>query len=173
MPYYVGLLRAVNVGGTGKLPMVDLRAMCAEIGFTDAATYIASGNVVFSSELEAGPVKSALEARLAEYAGKGVPVMVRDAQEMKALFAANPFSDAPGNKAVVIFLDEPAPLDALDQADGGNGEQMALGIREIYVNYVNGQGTSKLRIPMATQGTARNMNTVRKLVEMVTRSAEP
>ena len=167
MTRYVGLLRAVNVGGTGKLPMADLRAMCAEAGFTDVATYIASGNVVFSSDLSAEAVKDALEARLADYAGKPVPVMIRDADEMAVIVEANPFPDAPGNKAVVVFLDEAAPEGALADAVHVKGEEMVLGRREIYVHYVNGQGASKLRIPAAADGTARNMNTMRKLVDMV------
>ena len=62
----------MNVGGTGKMPMADLREMCAEVGFADVATYIASGNVVFSSELGAAAVKDVLEARLAVYAGTSV-----------------------------------------------------------------------------------------------------
>jgi len=48
---YVALLRAVNVGGTGKLPMAALKAMCETIGCTNVRTYIASGNVVFDSRL--------------------------------------------------------------------------------------------------------------------------
>ena len=167
MTRYVGLLRAVYVGGTGKLPMATLRAMCAEIGFDDVATYIASGNVVFSSDLDAAAVKDILEARLADYAGKAVPVMIRDTNEIAAILAANPFPDAAGNKAVVVFLDEPVLDEALAEAVHVKGEEMALGRREIYIHYVNGQGTSKLRIPAAGAGTARNMNTVRKLVEMV------
>ena len=57
MPRYVALLRAVNVGGTGKLPMTELKAMCGDEGFADVETYIASGNVVFSSKLGAAKVK--------------------------------------------------------------------------------------------------------------------
>jgi uncharacterized protein (DUF1697 family) len=47
MTTYIALLRAVNVGGTGKLPMAELKAMCIEMGFANVQTYIASGNVVF------------------------------------------------------------------------------------------------------------------------------
>ena len=74
MPRYVALLRAVNVGGTGKLPMTELTAMCLDAGFADVQTYIASGNVVFSSKLGAAKVKAALEQRLHAYAGKPVGV---------------------------------------------------------------------------------------------------
>jgi len=167
MTRYVGLLRAVNVGGTGKLPMADLRAMCAEIGFADVQTYIASGNVVFDSDLTAGDAQAVLEARLADYAGNPVPVMIRDADEMAAILADDPFPDAPGNQSVVIFLDAPPDAPALADARHVQGERMQLGRREIYVHYVNGQGASRLRIPAADQGTARNMNTLRKLTKML------
>ena len=76
MTGYVALLRAVNVGGTGKLPMADLREMCVALGFDGVRTYIASGNVVFSTGLSEAEVKKALEERLRAYAGKPVGVMV-------------------------------------------------------------------------------------------------
>ena len=46
MPVFIALLRAINVGGTGKLPMSDLRSLCEKAGFRNVRTYIASGNVV-------------------------------------------------------------------------------------------------------------------------------
>ena len=61
MTAFVALLRAVNVGGTGKLPMTELKAMCEELGFTGVRTYIASGNVVFASRKSETAVKAALE----------------------------------------------------------------------------------------------------------------
>ena len=74
---YVALLRAVNVGGTGKLAMAELKAMCEAAGFLSVRTYIASGNVVFQSPKTEVQVKAALEAALSTYAGKPVGVMVR------------------------------------------------------------------------------------------------
>ena len=85
---------------------------------------------------------------------------------MQAVLKANPFPKAPPNYTYAIFLDEPPPRDALDHATGVNGEEMRLGTREIYVHYATGMGTSKLKIPAAKSGTARNMNTVAKLAEM-------
>ncbi len=70
MMAYVALLRAVNVGGTGKLSMAELERMCVRAGFEDVRTYIASGNVVFGSKLPEAAVKSRLEAALSAYAGK-------------------------------------------------------------------------------------------------------
>jgi len=164
---YVALLRAVNVGGTGKLPMADLREMCVQIGFRDVQTYIASGNVVFEADGTAAEVQATLAARLADYAGKPVGVLIRDAAEMAAILAANPFADQPGNKVVTMFLDAPATAADLATARHVQGEEMARGAREIYVHYALGQGPSKLLIPAAAAGTARNMNTVAKLAAMV------
>jgi uncharacterized protein (DUF1697 family) len=166
MPAYIALLRAVNVGGTGKLPMAELKAMCEEEGFLAVRTYIASGNVVFTSKLKEKAVKAALEARLEAYAGKPVGVMVRTAAEMAAVLASNPFPDAPGNRVVTIFLDAAPPKGGLAEARHVAGETMALGKREIYVHYDDGMASSKLVIPAAKAGTGRNINTVTKLAEM-------
>ena len=166
MTAFIALLRAVNVGGTGKLPMIELKAMCDGAGFSKAKTYIASGNVVFESDLTEPEVKAALEAALETYAGKPVGVMVRTAAEMAAVANANPFAAEPNNRVVAIFLNETPPNDALDAATHINGETMAVGVREIYVHYEDGMADSKLKIPAAKTGTARNLNTVAKLAEM-------
>ena len=166
MTAYVALLRAVNVGGNGKLPMTKLAAMCADAGFTAVKTYIASGNVVFKSAARAAKVKAELEARLAAYANKPVGVVVRTAAEMAQIQTANPFPEAASNRTVTIFLDEAPPPDALAAAIGRSNEEMRLGAREIYVHYADGMAKTKLRIPAAKTGTMRNMNTVAKLAEM-------
>jgi uncharacterized protein (DUF1697 family) len=166
MPAYVALLRAVNVGGTGKLPMADLKAMCEKAGFAKVKTYIASGNVLFQSAKPEAQVKKTLESALSAYAGKPVGVAVRTAAEMAATLAANPFPDAPGNRTVAIFLDTAPPADALQHVTGQKDEQVSLGTREIYVLYDEGMADSKLKIPAAKTGTARNMNTVAKLAEL-------
>ncbi len=171
MPTYVALLRAVNVGGTGKLSMADLKALCRDAGFAGVETYIASGNVVFESRAGASVVKAALEKRLATFAGKPVGVLLRTAGEIQAVLDGNPFANYPGNRCCAIFLDAAPPGDALDHPIGGVDEQMRLGKREIYVHYPNGMGQSKLRIPVAKTGTARNMNTVAALVAMASKRA--
>lgn len=166
MNTYIALLRAVNVGGTGKLPMADLRALCEAAGFADVRTYIASGNVVLASKQSAAQVKSALEAQLLAYAGKPVGVIVRDTADLARVLADNPFPKAAPNRAVAVFLDEPPPADALSAVRHRNGEEIALGRREIYIHYGDGMADSKLVVPAAKAGTARNLNTVAKLVAM-------
>ncbi len=166
MNAFVALLRAVNVGGTGKLPMVELKAMCEAAGFGSVKTYIASGNVVFRSKKMEAQVKAALETALAAYAGKPVGVLVRITSEMAAVLAANPFQKMPSNKTVVYFLDGPPAGDALRTVSNQTTEEIRLGLREIYAYFPDGMGNSKLKIPAAKNGTARNMNTIAKLAEM-------
>jgi uncharacterized protein (DUF1697 family) len=166
MTSYVALLRAVNVGGTGKLPMTELKTICEAAGFKAVHTYIASGNVVFRSAKTEAQVKATLEAALTAYAGKPVGVLVRTAEEMAAVVAKNPFAEMPGNRTVAFFLDKAPPPDALGAISGRADEELRLGIREIYGYYPSGMGQSKLKIPAAKTGTARNMNTVAKMAEL-------
>jgi|SRR5580692_3322432 uncharacterized protein (DUF1697 family) len=166
MSAFIALLRAVNVGGTGKLPMADLKSLCERAGLAKVRTYIASGNVVFESKSSEAKVKAALESRLAAYAGKPVGVVVRTAAEMAAVLAAHPFPKAPPNRTVAIFLDRSPPVDALEAMTGQRGEVVRLGVREIYVHYPDGMADTKLRIPCAKAGTARNINTIAKLAAM-------
>jgi uncharacterized protein (DUF1697 family) len=173
MTVFIALLRAVNVGGTGKLAMRDLVHLCESEGFQSVRTYIASGNVLFESDLAEAEVKAVLEARLLTHAGRAVDVVVRTGAEMDAVSAANPFPDAAPARTVALFLDAPPAPDALDAVSGRQGEELRLGLREIYVHYGAGMARSKLRIPAAREGTARNMNTVAKLACMARSLAGP
>ena len=173
MTRYIALLRAVNVGGTGKLPMATLKSMCVDAGFSHVETYIASGNVIFESNNSSAEIKTALETRLFRHVNKAVEVMVRTTKEMAAVLSANPFRDTEPKHTYVIFLDDRPPRDALRHAVGRVDEQMHLGEREIFVAYPNGMGRSKLKIPAAKTGTARNLNTVSKLIEMASRKSRP
>ncbi|AUT62184.1 DUF1697 domain-containing protein [Paraburkholderia terrae] len=170
MTTYVALLRAVNVGGTGKLPMTELRKMCEAAGFTNVRTYIASGNVVFDSTLAKRAAQQALERSLEAYAGKPVGVLIRTGKEMAAVLAANPFRDEAPNRTVAIFLDAAPRADTLEHIAGQQNEQVALGKHEIYVYYGDGMAKTKLKIPAAKTGTARNINTIAKLAEWATQS---
>ena len=166
MTVFVAFLRAVNVGGTGRLPMSDLREMCNELGLADVQTYIASGNLTFDSNESKAAIKTALEGKLRDYMGKDVGVSIRTASELRSILDKNPFPDLDPKFTVAIFLDRKPPVDALDLATGRNDEDMRLGAREIYVYFGSGMGRSKLKIPAAKDGTARNMNTIKKMVEL-------
>jgi uncharacterized protein (DUF1697 family) len=148
------------------LPMAELKAMCLELGFSKVQTYIASGNVVFQSALSESKVKAALEAQLHTYAGKPVGVHIRTTAHMQAVRDGNPFPKAAPNRVMAIFLDAPADKSTIAAVTGQKDEKIALGLNELYVHYGEGMAQSKLKIPAAKTGTARNMNTVAKLAKM-------
>jgi len=166
MNAYVALLRAVNVVGTGMLPMTELKSMCEGLGFKSVKTYIASGNVVFKSSRTEAQVKALLERAVAAYLGKPAGVLVRTAAEMAAILAANPFKEMHGSKTLACFLDSSPTANVLEPRARHTDELIELGHREIYIYYPNGQGQSRLRIPAFKYATSRNMNTVAKLAEM-------
>ena len=172
MPAYIALLRAVNLMNGVRLSMADLKTLCEKTGFGDVQTYIASGNVVFTSKKKEAAVKARLESVLEGHAGKRVAVFVRTAAEMRDVLARNPFTDKPANQTLAIFLDERPARDTLKTVAARKDEEIGLGKREVYVYYPEGQGKSRLRIPAAASGTGRNMNTVAKLAEMAGRLEE-
>jgi uncharacterized protein (DUF1697 family) len=143
-----------------------LLALCADAGFADARTYIASGNVIFRHEASETAVRDALAARLCAHMGKQVGVLVRSAADMAALVAGNPFADKPGNRVMALFTDDELPQHPLDGAVGIRNEAVRLGRRALYVFYPDGMASTRLRLPSERNGTARNMNTVAKLAEM-------
>lgn len=168
MENYIALLRAVNVGGTGKIKMTDLVLICEDLGFTGVKTYIASGNVVFRSRLKSATVKKRLEAALEQRYGKSIPVMIRTLAEIDKVLAANPFKKAPPNFTIITFLDSSPPGDSVATAKHLVDEKISLGEREIYVLYGEGMSASKLKLAAAASGTGRNVNTVTKLRDMAT-----
>ena len=139
------------------------------LGFAQVKTYIASGNVVFSSPLSEARIKSALNADLQAYAGKPVGVLVRTASELADMVKRNPFSTEASNRTMALFVDGPLPLDVMAGVTGQKDERLSLGVREIFAFYPAGMGGSRLRMPAAATGTARNMNTVATLAEMAAR----
>ena len=166
MPVHVALLRAVNVGGTTSLAMADLKAICEGLGFADVRTYIQSGNVLFRSDLPAAKAAEMLDGALLEKFGKAPGVMVRTGAQLQAIADRAPFPDAKPNLLHIVFLSEPAPADAIDKLVAPDGEEVRLAGSEIYIHFPNGSGRSKLKLPAAKAGTARNLNTVRKLAAL-------
>lgn len=167
MTSYVALLRGVNLVGKSTLKMADLKSIADDLGLKKVRTYIASGNLVFTSDEPEERLRKMLEKELQEHMGKQVRVMLRTAGEMDAAVRANPFPDAPGNRVQAFFMNDPPPADLMRTVRNLDDERVAPGAREVYVAYgERGIGRSRLRIPSAEAGTARNMNTVAKLAEL-------
>jgi uncharacterized protein (DUF1697 family) len=166
MDVFVALLRAVNVGGTGKLRMDELRELCEAVGFDNVSTYIQSGNVILRSELTASGVERKLERALRTKIGKPVGVHLRTPAELEAIVERNPFKQAAPNRLLVLFLDRSPPENALADLGIPGREEVELSGREVYIHYPDGMGRSKLKIPFAQEATGRNLNTVKKLLEL-------
>ena len=163
---YIALLRGINVGGTGLLPMKDLAALCESLGFAAVRTWIQSGNVVFESKLSEPKLKKLLEEALENRMGKKIHVIVRTRAELRRILDANPFADKEPAKVGISFLDAAPPPGLLQKVVAPAGEQVQLGEREIYVYYPIGMGQTKLKMQLDAPATVRNVNTVAKLVAL-------
>jgi uncharacterized protein (DUF1697 family) len=167
MTVYVALLRAINVGGTGKLPMTKLKSICTDLGFENVKTYIQSGNVVFESRKSEAAVAKALTGALTTALGKEADVAVRSAKEMAAVVTENPFPEAPPAKVGVAFLGRKVTEAKVKQVEIPGKEEVAAGRREVYIHFPDGMGRSRLKLPKAFgPATIRNANTVARLAAM-------
>jgi uncharacterized protein (DUF1697 family) len=177
MGTYVALLRGINVGGHNRVPMPALRELCDDLGYTDVVTYIQSGNVVLRSPARsAAAVEQALTSAIAKELGLTIAVIVRTKAELERISDGSPFVKAAPNRLHVAFLDEKpaaARVRALEAYDAGPDEVKVRG-REAYVHTPGGYGTTKLsgsfiEKQLQVAATARNWNTVTKLLELATR----
>jgi len=170
MDRFIALLRGINVSGHNKVPMAELRALCADLGWQGAETYIQSGNLVFTAAGEAADLEQLLEARLGRAFGFTPAVMVRTAAQWKALAAANPFAAAshaePNRVLMGITKSPPAPgaAEALE-ARAAAGERVVAAGGALWFHYPIGVGTSKLSPALIDRAagsalTARNWRTV-------------
>jgi uncharacterized protein (DUF1697 family) len=173
MTVMVALLRGINVGGSGKLAMSDLRRIAAGCGFGDVQTYVQSGNVVFSTSLRS-PAAAAerLGAAVADGAGITAAVVVRTRAELRQVVEANPYAHlSPGPTQLhVVFLPggERAELPAIDLERFAPESAAAVG-QQLYLHLPDGIGRSKLATALnrsVGHGTARNWRTVTTLLDL-------
>jgi uncharacterized protein (DUF1697 family) len=173
---HIALLRAVNVGGRGKVAMTDLRAMLEELGFEAPQSLLQSGNLVFASETTGAALEAVLEQEAKARLGLATDFIVRTANEWRRIVAANPFAamakEDPSHLVVMPLKSPPdaAGLKGLRAWIPGREAIEASG-RELYISYPDGIGTSKLtgaviERRVGARGTARNWNTVTKLAAL-------
>ena len=176
MPVIIGLLRGVNVGGSHLVPMQQLRDLCCSLGLQDVKTYLQSGNLIFSTkERNIDAAAKKLETALEQKFGFRVDVIVRTAEQLKDVIAANPFAkrrEVAPNKLHVVFLGNELSTETKKAiaALQPDKEELRFGGRELYIYFPDGMGQSKF-MPRVTRllknsGTARNWNTVTKLLEI-------
>ncbi|MEH3034814.1 MAG: DUF1697 domain-containing protein [Aeromicrobium erythreum] len=166
------LLRAVNVGGA-KLPMAELREVAEELGATDVSTYIASGNLLCTPPGDPQDFDRALEQAVEKRFGFFREVISRSADELRASLDAFPFDVHEPKLCYLNPLTE-APtaegIEALRAKDVGPDEWKIDGA-EMWLRYADGMAGTKLtpaliKRCLGVHGTARNLNTVRKLLEL-------
>jgi uncharacterized protein (DUF1697 family) len=170
------LLRAVNVGGTGKLAMAEFKALLGEFGHEAAKTLGAAGSAVVSTRHQPAALERDLETALKARFDLATEVFARTHAELKAVLAANPFHqmarEKPAGLLVVFLKGEPAAA-AIEDLRGRivGPEEVAAGPRSLFIAYGEGMGKSKLTGQMVQRsiklsGTGRNWNTVGKLAEL-------
>jgi uncharacterized protein (DUF1697 family) len=177
MTRYAVLLRAVNVGGNNKVPMARLRELAVDLGYTDVATYVQSGNlIVTANTTKPAEVERAVAAAILDDLGVDVAVIARTRKELAAVIAANPFeeiADDPKRLLVNFLTGQPSTeaLEALDRAEF-LPERYEFGDRCVYQWFPDGVGRSKLAAApwdrrLGVRGTGRNWRTVLTLVDML------
>lgn len=176
MSVFIAVLRAVNVGGTGKLPMKELKAACEEAGLRRVATYIASGNLVFEHEGGAEDAKAIVAGILRDrFALTKNHTIIRTPEALARALDADPFPDAVAERpshVLLHFLDAVPPAGAAEALAAWAGpERVHLAGDHLYVDFTAGVADSKLtpaRLEkmLRVAGSARNWNTARKLLEM-------
>jgi uncharacterized protein (DUF1697 family) len=173
----VAFLRAVNVGGTGKIAMAELRTLAEDIGLADAKTLLQSGNLVFEAGTRsAATLEELLEREIAGRLDVKTDVMVRTARQIKAVLARNPFprqAESDPGHLHVHFLKAPASAAAVASLTAAiRGREIVGGSGgEVFIHFPDGAGASRLtgaviERHLGARGTARNWNTVTKLAEM-------
>lgn len=185
MATHVALLRGINVGGSNKVPMADLRTVVTGLGYADVATYIQTGNVLFSTlQTDTGALASGLEQAIAARFGFRPAVVVLSRAELAQVVRDNPYPDEPNPKYVhAVLLAAPPGQDALDRVAAAQRQAAAKGSRDtaevrgraLYLHTPGGFGRSELAMllnrasttPSAgLTGTARNWATVTKLLAL-------
>ena len=178
MTTYVAFLRAINVGGNNLIKMSDLRDLLAGLGLEDVRTHLQSGNAVFTARSkDRKKLSGEISAAIHRAHGHRPEIILRTPDELRRALDRVPF-DASANPSLVIInflLDTADPEGAKElarQLAAYEGpETVVVHETEVYIHYPEGMGRSKLnRVPMekllGTRATARNLNTVRKLLEM-------
>ncbi|MEY2847525.1 MAG: hypothetical protein RI885_190, partial [Actinomycetota bacterium] len=133
----IALIRAVNVGGTAKLPMAELREVAASLGATDISTYIASGNLLCTPPGDAAEFDRALEAAIESRFGFAREVISRSRSEMVEALAAHPFEVVSPRSSFVTFLTA-APTDAAISTAAGvptGDDRWQVAGRDLHLRY--------------------------------------
>lgn len=175
---YVALLRGINVSGHNMIKMADLKVVLDKMGLYDVNTYLQSGNVVFSSDIEScSKLETAIADAIHKSFGFDIKVKVIEKEPFQEVFLNNPFTkdtEIDTKQLYYIHLMGKPDLTVFKELknDEKIPEKMSLEGAVIYVQYVNGYGRSKLHgnifeRKLKVSATARNHNTMKSLSKML------
>jgi uncharacterized protein (DUF1697 family) len=172
------LLRGVNVGGAGKLPMAEFRAMLEGLRLARVRSYIQSGNAVFDSDLSPADLEPLIRDAIAARFGFAPDTFVLTVAKIAAALTDHPFADADPARVHVFFLREtPAPEDAALRALALPSDSWHIGPRRFTLHTPDGIGRSKLAERLLkhlpSPMTARNLRTVAAVHAMLADLAHP
>lgn len=169
---YVALLRAINLGATRRVPMARLREVLTGQGYAGVRTHLASGNVLLDSELAEADLAAALARAIEDEFGFAVPVVVRTAEDLAAVVAADPLGHLatdPSHYSVTFFA-EPLDPERVAAAPTVEGAAVELRGRELYLwlpgGYAGPAAAVNWERVLNQAGTNRNWRTVTKLVDL-------
>jgi uncharacterized protein (DUF1697 family) len=177
---HVFLFRAVNVGGTAKLPMAELRALATELGATEVRTYIASGNLIAAPPGDPAALAARLEDQVEARFGFRREVIVRDAAALRAARDAHPFTIVDPSHSFLVPLSsapaDPTVASSTAATVPSGDDQWALVGSDLHVRYAHGAGRAELDFArllrtLGVVGTARNLRTVDALLALLDRQA--
>lgn len=170
----VALLRGVNVGGNKKVPMAELRAIAAKLGWRDVATYVQSGNLVGTTALAADAAATQLSKAIEKQFGFEVPVVARAGSAFVRDLATCPFAEEEPARVHVGYAAAAAKASlAKDVAAYCTmGERIAVRGGVLWIDFAGGVARSKLTsavLDRAVGGTVtlRNLNSARAIAALV------
>lgn len=170
----VALLRGINVGGARKVPMAELRGLAAGLGWTEVATHLQSGNLLFTADGSDVELSTTLTAALKKQFGMDIDVVVRTGEELRRLVTDHPFADGDPAHVLVVCCDRPVSTAAAGKLAklAVEGERVQVEGSDIYAAFPGGQARSKLGTQLISAlkpatGTARNLRTMTTLAEML------
>jgi uncharacterized protein (DUF1697 family) len=176
---FVVMLRGVNVSGRNRLSMAAFATALSDLGVAGVSTYVQSGNAVFTGRGTPPAVAAMVGQMLAERFELTVPVVVRTADELRSVLAANPFlgrEDDPTKLHVTFLATAPKPAAGSTEPPAGAGQDSFEVVgRQVYLHCPGGYGRTKLTNDFferrfGTTATTRNWRTVLALAEL---SEEP
>ena len=177
MGIYVAMLRSINVSGRNRVAMADLRSLVEGLGYGDVATYVQSGNVVFTGTGASATVAGRIADQITAQLGLEVPVVVRNRRALSGVISGVPYpgaDDEPTQHHVTFLAQRPSAANVTKLAEKATPfgpDRCEVDGQDVYLHCPGGYGNTKLNNAfierhLGVTATTRNWRTVNTLAEM-------